>query len=355
MSQGTTTLYVSQAEARQISAYRLDDETGELTLIQHADATGKVMPLAISPDRRFLYGALRDDDAFALVGFAIDSASGRLTRLGKVPAAESITYIATDHTGRHLFAATNPHTAGIPAMLTQNAIGKDGWLQQPMRTWVTPPKLHAVIPDPGNRFLLATSCNGDCLVRYPFDAATGIVGPDPLPEVTMEVTQRRGPRHLTFHPNNRFLYVINEYDATITVYDYDPRDAGMAEAQVIGAGPPGYVPAQRGKHGISAGAADIHLTPDGRWLYASVRSALSMAIFAVDHDTGRLTPAGHFPVLAEPRGFAIDPLGRFLIVAADASARLTVYRIDGQSGACTKLADYETGAGPNWVECVSLG
>ncbi|MBC2666128.1 lactonase family protein [Novosphingobium flavum] len=346
-------VYVSQHGARQISVYRLNGTTGTLEPVQDAPAGGMVMPLAVSPDRRFLYAALRDEGSFANVAFTIDQRTGRLTRLGQVPAAESITYIATDHTGRLLFSATNPH-GGAPATLSYNLIGPDGWLQQPLRSFETPPKLHAVIPDPGNRFVLATSCNGESIVRYPLDAATGTIGPDPLPEVRMEVTSRRGPRHLRFEPGGRRLYVINEYDGTVTVYAYDAVNADLTEIQVIAATPPDFEIVDRRGRGPSAGAADLHFTPDGRWLYASVRGALVMAIFAVDPETGLLTAAGHFPVLSEPRGFAIEPLGRYMIVAADNVAKLVVYRIEPASGACEKVHEYATGEGPNWVECVRL-
>ena len=212
---------------------------------------------------------------------------------------KAVTYLATDRTGRYLFAATNPHTTERPAVLSLNAISEQGAAQAPFRTWVTPPKLHAVLADPGNRFVLATSCNGESIVRFPFDAATGILGPEPLPLVTMEVASRRGPRHLAFHPDRPILYVINEHDATVTVYDYDARDAGLSEVQLICAKPPGYEPGDRRGRGISAGAADIHFTPDGRWLYVSVRGPLSKndvlipaikdVVKEIDLETGRMT------------------------------------------------------------------
>lgn len=353
MPRNDVIVYVSQKDAGRISAYRLA-ESGDLALVQHVEAGGMVMPLAISPDRRFLYAALRDEGDFALTTFAIDGHSGELSRLGQVPAAQSITYIATDRSGSFLFAATNPHTPGIPAVLSQNAIGPQGWLQTPLQSWITPPKLHAVLPDPANRFVLATSCNGEAILRYPLDAASGVLGDQPLEPVIMQASARRGPRHLRFHPNHRYLYVLNEYDATIAVYSYDPRDAGMVETQLVDTKPASYVPGDRRGRGVSAGAADIHLTPDGRWLYASVRGALSMAIFAVDAQNGSLTPAGHFAVLAEPRGFAIDPFGRHMIVAADACARIVIYRIDAATGQCSQIAEHDTGGGPNWVECLRL-
>jgi len=339
--------YVSQQGARQISVYRMS-LSGELTKIQDLSVSGKAMPMAVSPDRRFLFIALRTEP-YSIASFAIDGANGTLTHLGDAPAPNSAPYISTDRTGRFLLGAYNPETepAGRrTGWISVSAIGPHGHVQPPHQVIRTPPKTHSILPDPSNRFAFAASCDGDAMVRYAFDAATGLLNPEPLPPV--HVQPKAGPRHFAFHPNYRYMYLLNEYDGTLYSYSYDAHSGALSEIQVSSTVPPDF-----DKQRIVR-AADIHLTPDGRWLYASGRHPLTLAIFSVDATTGRVTPAGHVPVAKEPRGFNIDPFGRHLIAAGLQANTLTSYRIDSGTGALTKIAEYPTADGPNWIEIVRL-
>jgi 6-phosphogluconolactonase len=219
-------------------------------------------------------------------------------------------------------------------------------VQPPHQVIRTPPKTHSILPDPSNRFAFVASCDGDAMVRYAFDATTGMLNPDPLPPV--HVQPKSGPRHFVFHPNYRFLYLLNEYDGSLYSYGYDASNGALFEIQVSSTVPPEFDKARVVR------AADIHLTPDGRWLYASGRHPLTLAIFGVDATTGRVTPTGHVPVAKEPRGFNIDPFGRYLLAAGLQTNTLTSYSINSENGALTKLVEYPTGDGPNWVEFVRL-
>jgi 6-phosphogluconolactonase len=340
--------YVSENGSRQISVLHMSPATGELTKIQDISVTGKVMPMAISPDRRFLFAALRSEP-YSIANFAIDAENGMLTCLGYAPAGESPVYICTDHTGRFLLGACNPpidHSRRT-GIVTVSAISRHGCVQAPHQTIRTPPKTHAILPDPSNRFVFASSCEGDVIVRYAFDAATGLMNPDALSPTP--VLRKSGPRHFVFHPNNRFMYLINEYDASICTFSYDVRNGVLYEIQTSSALLPNYNDKEH-----NGRAADLHFTPDGKWLYASVRNSLSLAVFRVDAMTGLLTSAGHFPTVNEPRSFNIDPFGRYLVAAGVLSNTLASYKIDSETGALTKLADYPTGEGPNWVEFVRL-
>src|SRR3954464_6844403 len=164
--------YVSQQGARQISVFRMSS-SGELNKIQDISVSGKAMPMAVSPDRRFLFCALRTEP-YSIASFAIDGASGTLTHLGNAPAVESAPYISVDRSGRLLLAAYNPE-ASTPTRRTGwisvSAIGPHGHVQPPHQVMRTPPKTHAILPDPSNRFAFASSCDGDVMVRYAFDAA----------------------------------------------------------------------------------------------------------------------------------------------------------------------------------------
>jgi len=151
-----------------------------------------------------------------------------------------------------------------------------------------------------------------------------------------------GPRHLAFHPRAPFVYLLNELDASLDVFALD-HDAGtLTPLQTLTSLPPGFAG--------EPWAADLHLTPDGRFLYSSERRSSTLAAFAVDAANGRLTSLGHTPVQTQPRGFRITDSGRFLIVAGQLSHRVGLHRIDAASGALTLVQEHAVGQNPNWVE-----
>jgi 6-phosphogluconolactonase len=183
------------------------------------------------------------------------------------------------------------------------------------------------------------------MVRYAFDAATGLFDPDPLPPVL--VCPGAGPRHFTFHPNNRFMYLLNEYDGSLYTFGYDARNGALRELQVSSTLPPDF-------DKEIARTADLNFTPDGKWLYTSIRAVPTLVAFKVDALTGLVTRVADFPAAREPRGFRIDPFGRYLLAAGLQANTVTSFRIDSESGALAKLAEYPTGDGPNWIEIVRL-
>ena len=134
-----------------------------------------------------------------------------------------------------------------------------------------------------------------------------------------------GPRHLTFHPNGRFAYLINELSCTITVFRYDPSRGNLEAVQNISTLPAGYA-------GTNT-AAEIQVHPSGRFLYGSNRGHDSIAIFAIDSETGKLRTLGHQATLGKtPRHFALDPGGNWLFAANQDSGSVVVFRVDSQSG-----------------------
>ena len=152
---------------------------------------------------------------------------------------------------------------------------------------------------------------------------------------------------MNFSPDGRFVYLLNELDCAIYVFPYDSA-AGILgkETQIASALPPGFSDKPWG--------ADIHLTPDGKFLYASERTSSTLAAFSVDKKSGVLTAIGTYPTEKQPRGFNIDPSGSTLIAVGQLSNSLTAYRIDKKTGALTKLKEYPVGKNPNWVEIVKM-
>lgn len=331
-----TMLYVSCADDKLIVGFAMDPDTGALRETSRTPVPGtdepsrSSMPLALSPDRQFLYAALRTAP-FPVSSFAIDAGAGTLRHLGTATLPDSMCYLSTDPAGTRLFSASyggaclgvSPIVDGVAGHFTQRI--------------PTPPKAHCARPDPAGRFVYAACLGGDVLLAQRFEggALDGIARP------VAATAAGAGPRHIAFARDR--LYCLNELDGSLNRYDRDEATGALHERQSISALP----------HAVTgnAAAADLHLTPDGRFLYASVRQTNTLAGFQVDPETGHLALIGHVPSEPEPRGFAITPGGKFLLCAGLKSGTVATYAIDPQTGALARLGDVQTGAGPNWIEC----
>jgi 6-phosphogluconolactonase len=341
-----TVVYVSNAASKEIFVFAMDRESGALAPVERTAVPGTdkpsptSMPLAISPGHRFLYAALRSAP-FPVSSYAIDPLSGRLSHLGAAPLPDSMAYIVTDRDGRFLLGASYPG-----AKLAINPIDAEGRVgERPTQVLSTRPKAHCIVVDVSNRFVYCTSLGGDLIMQLRFDAALGTVSPN-MP-AAIAAPAGAGPRHLVFHPNGRFLYLLNETDATLCAYAVDAGDGTLAELQTAVASlPPDFV----GK----PSAADLHVTPGGRFLYASERATSTLAAFRIDAAKGTLSLLGRYPTETTPRGFAIDPRGRFLLAVGLASNAMTVYAIDPMRGSLAEVERYPVGDMPNWVEIVDL-
>jgi 6-phosphogluconolactonase len=339
----TTFVYVGNAENNDIHVLELAQQTGELTLVDKVAVPGVTrsggsIPLAVSPDKRFLYAAIRGEPLVA-AGFAIDPASGKLEHVANGPLVDSMAYIVTDRSGRFLLGASySGHK------ITVNSIGMPGIVEAAQQVLATEPNAHCIAPDADNRYVLSTSLGADLVYQWRFDAATGTLSPNA--PAAVRVKDKAGPRHLVFHPDGTFVYLLNELDASIYAFAYDRASGRLSELQTVTAWPPGF----DGK----PWAADIHVTPDGRFLYASERRSSTLSGFKIDVGTGTLSPLESVPTEKQPRSFAIDPAGRYLLAAGEASNRMTSYAIDAATGKLTRLKQYPMGTKPNWVEIVAL-
>ena len=338
-----TFAYVGNADSNEIGVFRLDPASGDMALVETVplagvDKPGSSTPLAVSPDKRHLFVGVRSEPLQALT-FAIDPGTGRLKQLGSGPLAASMPSIETDKSGRFLLSAS--YSGNKVAV---NPIGADGIVQPATQVVPTRPKAHAIHADPDNRHVLATNLGSDELLSFGFDAKTGTLTPSDPPSIKLAAGS--GPRHFVFSPDGKFVYLLGELDAVVRVLAYDAETGGLRELQQASALPAGFDGKPWG--------ADIHLTPDGRFLYASERTSSTIAAFAVDAASGQLTVIGSVPTEKQPRGFAIDPAGRQLVSVGEVSNGMTVYSIDQATGALTALKSYPMGKKPNWVEIVTF-
>ena len=340
-SMAATYAYVGNAGSNNVSVFRLEPKTGAMEPVQTAaftgvDKPGSSTPLAVTPDHRVLIAGVRSQPYMA-VSFAIEPKTGMLKHIGNGLLADSMANIATDHTGRFLFSASYGGNK-----VAVNPIGANGVVDVPIQVVPTGLNAHAFLPDPGNRYVFATNLGSDQVLSFKFDSKTGALTPNDSP--VMKTPQKSGPRHFVFHPNHKFVYLIHELNGDIAAYAYDAHKGSWHEIQRTTALPDGF--------GGKPWAADIHLSPNGKFLYASERTSSTIKAFKVDAASGKLTAIGSVPTEKQPRGFNVDPSGHYLAAVGELSDGMSVYRIDQQSGALTRLASYPTGKQPNWVEFV---
>lgn len=345
-------VYVSNAEDGDIGVYAAKPD-GTLTPGARVPAAKAVMPMTVSPDRRFLYAASRSKP-YAVHAYAIDRGTGALTLVASSPLAESFPYISLDRTGRFLFGAS--YGANLVSV---NAIAGDRRvLPEPLQVIPTARNAHAIRADNSNRFVYVPHLGTDQIFQFVFDEKSGRLASNTPPLLQMKTGT--GPRHLVLSSDNRFVYLLSELVATVTTLALDDKTGLLSEVSVASMLPPDSKlqpgaprPSSRNTDN-DIWAADLHLTPDGKFLYASERTSSTLAAFSVDAATGKLAYLGSTPTERQPRGFAIDPKGKFLVASGEKSDTVSAYAIDSSSGALRLVGKYPAGKGANWVEIVDF-
>lgn len=322
--------YAEQGEG--IFIYELDATTGVLTRI---GANSAVNPsyLTIAADHKFLYAVHETSDFAGQSGggvsaFALDASSGALQYLNSQPThGAHPCYISLDKGGRWALVAN--YSGGNVTVLPVNADGTLGApsavVQHEGHSGVHPgrqeaPHAHSVIVDPVSGNVLAADLGLDKVLIYQLNTESGTL----TAQAALETKPGAGPRHLAFHPGKRLLYCINELDSTVTLYDYSTKQA----VQTVSALPDDF----SGENTC----ADIHVHPSGKFLYASNRGHDSIAVFAVEPETGRLTSQQFISTQGKiPRNFALDQSGTILLAANQNSDSIVTYKIDADSGQLT--------------------
>jgi 6-phosphogluconolactonase len=350
-----TFVYVSNAEDGDLSTYRLQRETGALEPDDRVAVAPMVMPMAVSHDRRFLFVAVRSKP-YSVVTLSINPQTGALAPLASSPLPASMCYISLDRTGRYLFAASYHES-----LVSVHAVAGDGRISAaPLQVVGTGRNAHSVRIDESNRFVFVPTLGTDAVFEFVFDAQSGRLASNTPPLVL--VKPGTGPRHVITSPGNRFVFVANEMLGTVTTFALDGATGLLTEIDSASGVPPdadlvpgtvrGSQPGRNTDRDIWA--ADVHMTPDGRFVYLSERTTSTLAGFAADAVTGKLAYLGSTPTEAQPRGFAIDASGRFLVACGEKSGTISVYAINVASGALRLLAKYPTGKGANWVQIVGF-
>ncbi|AFJ47711.1 6-phosphogluconolactonase [Shimwellia blattae] len=323
------TVYVASPESQQIHVWRLDGQ-GELSLLQVVDVGAQVQPMVVSPDKSWLYVGVRPD--FRVIAYRIAPDDGTLSEAAHAALSGSPTHISTDHSGAFLFTASynagsvsvTPLENGRPQPVAFTVEGLEG--------------CHSANISPDNETLWVPALKQDRICLFTLGDDGDLVLQDPAEVTTVEGA---GPRHMTFHPNRQYGYCVNELNSTIDVWQLSNPHDEIECVQSLDMMPPDF--------SDTRWAADIHITPDGKFLYACDRTASIITIFSVSEDGSVLSVEGYQKTEAQPRGFNIDDAGKFLIAAGQKSHHIAVYEITGEQGLLVEKGRYAVGQGPMWV------
>lgn len=324
-----------------IYACRMDD-TGKLTSLGVVAESASPAYLAVHPNKRFLYSInevskFENRSAGYVSAFAIDAKTGQLKELNRQSSGgPGPCHLSLDAKGQCVLVA-NYGGGSVQALPVKadGSLGAPGTFIQHAGSSVNKsrqegPHGHCILPDPSQRFALACDLGLDQVLVYKLDA--GQAGLTPNAPAFAAVTPGSGPRHLDFHPNGKFAYVINEMLCTVTAFAWDSGRGELKELQTIST-LPGEV--QRGYS-----TAEIYVHPSGKFVYGSNRGHNSIVGYACDPKTGRLALIGHTDTQGRtPRHFAIDPKGRFLLAENQDSGTVVVFKIDPGTGMLTATGE----------------
>jgi 6-phosphogluconolactonase len=308
----------------------LNLDTGELRLVDTFKGISNPSFLTLDSSGRHLF-AVNETDTFAgkasgsVSAFSIDAATSRLELINQQPTrGASPCYVTVDRKNRNLLVANYSGGSAAVVPFHNGKLGDQVALIQHHGSSINPerqegPHAHCVALDQANRFAFVTDLGLDQIKIYRFNSETGSLTPNVQPFVS--VKPGAGPRHFTFHPSERWAYVINELDSTITAFKYQQSSGRLQEFQNIPALPSSF----SGK----SYCADIHISPSGKFLYGSNRGHDSISVFAINEQHGFLNPIEYVPTGGSwPRNFAIDPKGRFLLVANQKSDNIVSFAIN---------------------------
>lgn len=328
-------VYVSNSRSDYFSKFVLNPESGNLTA--KTDIVLDAEPGAITgnADGTRMYLCLRNRRTYQ--SFAVDRKSGVLSELNRVTVPQAGPYLTTDRRNRYLLATY--YGAGAVSV---HGLESDGSIGRQIQWIETEKHAHSIQLDSTNRYAYVPHTNpSNAIYQFRFDERTGQLSPNDPHRIQPQTPE--GPRHFVFHPGGNYLYSVNENGSTVSACKLDPDTGRLKPLQVISTLP-------ESRDCVRNSCAEIRITRNGRFLYASNRGHESLAIFAVNAD-GSLDARGHQPTEAGPRFFDLDPTGKFLLCVGQRSGHLSLYRLLAD-GSMTRCSRHRVGESPLWIHFV---
>lgn len=336
----------------------LDLATGALSQPQVAAKVKNPSFQAIHPSGKYLYSVCElygppGPKGGAVCAFAVEPKTGTLTLLNRRPSGgRGPCHISVTPDGTYVLGAN--YGGGSVFVLpvgTDGRLGKASAFVQHEGKSADPrrqkgPHAHSFNPDKAGRLVFAADLGLDKILIYRLDAAKGTLTPNDPPFV--KTAPGAGPRHFSFHPSGTFAYVINELNSTVTAFAYDAKAGRLTPIQSVSTLPKDFT--ERNS------CAEVLVHPSGKFVYGSNRGHDSIAVFAVNAETGKLTPRGQTATRGKtPRNFRIDPTGQYLLAANQNTGNVVVFRINAKTGALTPTGSVVDVKGPTCVRMLPVG
>jgi len=318
-----------------IYVFDLDVEKAKLTLKHTVGGITNPSFLVLDSQNRYLFSVNESGNTGSVMAFRIDPDTDNLQLLNEQPShGMHPCHLDVDTFDENVIVSN--YTGGNVAIypITQDgSLGEAANVQQHSGSSVNPqrqkgPHAHSTTVSPDGKYAYSCDLGIDKIMIYKLLNGQ-LVSNEPA---FVKVQPGAGPRHFTFHPNEKFAYVINELNATITMFEYDAASGALTTKQTVKTLPNDYYGANK--------CADIHVTPNGKFLYGSNRGHDSLAIYKVNAETGELTFVGHQSTGGKaPRNFGIDPSGRLLLAANQDSHNIVTFLINSETGELTKMSE----------------
>ena len=342
-------LYLASQQDKTIVVSSVNPETGALETQHKVELPGTPGPMAFSPDGKLVYAAMTSvGDVPAAVATLRREKDGSLSLLKTAAIRTRAPYIRADRSGNFLLAAH--YGAGEVTMYRIT----DGLVTDEMLDHhVTEKTAHCIEIDRSGQFVYVPHTGPNKVYQFRLDAKAGKLVPNDPPFVAGPDTEHRyhEPRHIAMHPEFNMAFTSNENGGGITSWKLDPENGRLTQLETLSTLPPGY---EESSH-----AADIKITPDGRFAYVSNRDTTeraegesmqdTLAAVSISLRTGKMKVVGHYDTAHFPRSICIDVSGNFLYAAGQKTTELFAYRINKRSGALEHLKTYQVGGGPIWV------
>lgn len=321
---GTYTTHQSDG----IYVYRFNAQRGVAALASKTTTVENPSYLVVSPNQKYVYAVNENKGKPGEISaFAFDKVKGELKLINKQPAGDAPCYITIDSTGKYIVVAeygngisvyrTNPDGSLQPKTQSLQHDGYGIVYERQDKSHV-----HSVVFSPDQKYLFAADLGNDRLYQYKFDPKDSINPLAPSDNLYYTLPDGSGPRHFIFHPNGKSAYLINELNGEIVAYNY--TNAQLQEIQTIASTTEGEKYAK--------GSADIHISPNAKFLYTSNRGkANDISIYMLTPE-GKLNKTGSKVVNEHPRNFTIDPTGKFLLVASRDNNTIQIFSINPNFG-----------------------